>query len=109
MIVGKALYEGNLLTTNFARFFLNKMVDKSNQVDDLKALDSELYENLLKVKYYTGDLEDLGLTMTVAENQLGVNEEIQLVKNGGDIPITNENRVIYIQSYSNYMLNTKTQ
>jgi hypothetical protein len=35
MIVGKSLYEGNLLNANFARFFLNKMVDKQNQVDDL--------------------------------------------------------------------------
>jgi HECT-domain (ubiquitin-transferase) len=30
MIVGKSLYEGNLLNAFFARFFLNKMVDKSN-------------------------------------------------------------------------------
>ena len=30
MIVGKALFEGTLLKCNFARFFLNKMVDKSN-------------------------------------------------------------------------------
>ena len=35
MIVGKALYEGVLLKCRFARFFLNKIVDKSNQVDDL--------------------------------------------------------------------------
>ena len=30
MIVGKALYEGVLLKCRFARFFLNKMVNKSN-------------------------------------------------------------------------------
>ena len=39
MIVGKALYEGVLLKCRFARFFLNKIVSKSNQVDDLKAID----------------------------------------------------------------------
>jgi hypothetical protein len=39
MIVGKSLYEGNLLNAPFSRFFLNKMVEKSNQVDDLKGLD----------------------------------------------------------------------
>jgi len=31
-------------------------------------LDSEQYENLLKLKYYDGKVEDLGLTMTIAEN-----------------------------------------
>ena len=40
MVVGKALFEGVLLKSTFATFFLNKMVNKSNQVDDLKALDS---------------------------------------------------------------------
>lgn len=57
-----------MLKSNFARFFLNKIVDKSNQVDDLKVLDSQQYENLLFVKYYDGDVESLGLTMTIAEN-----------------------------------------
>ena len=51
-MVGKALLEGILLKANFATFFLNHMVNKSNQVDDLKALDSQLYENLLHIKYY---------------------------------------------------------
>lgn len=82
MIVGKALYEGSLLKCNFTRFFLNKMVDKSNQVDDLQALDSQLYENLLKIKYFTGNVEDLGLTMTIAENDLGLSEEIPLISGG---------------------------
>lgn len=30
MIVGKAIYEGNLLNLNFTRFFLNSIVDKQN-------------------------------------------------------------------------------
>ena len=108
MIVGKALYEGSLLKCNFTRFFLNKMVDKSNQVDDLQTLDSQLYENLLKIKYFTGDVEDLGLTMTIAENDLGISEEIPLISGGHDIPVTNENRLFYIMNYSNYMLNLRT-
>ena len=66
MIVGKALFEGILLKATFASFFLNHMVNKSNQVDDLKALDPQLYDNLLQVKYYdTSPVEDLGLTMAV--------------------------------------------
>jgi hypothetical protein len=40
MMVGKALCEHVLLKVNFARFFLNKVVSKANQVDDLQALDT---------------------------------------------------------------------
>ena len=72
MVVGKSLFEGTLLNANFARVFLNKLVQKSNQVDDLQSLDKELYENLLKIKYYDGDITDLGLTMSVNESQLGL-------------------------------------
>ena len=46
--------------------------------------------------------------MTVAENNLGVSEEVELMKNGGDIPVTSDNRLFYISSYSNYMLNVRT-
>jgi len=62
MIVGKALYEGTLLKSSFAKFFLNKMVHKSNSIDDLKELDPEIYNNLIYLKYYNGNVEDLGLT-----------------------------------------------
>jgi ubiquitin-protein ligase E3 C len=40
ILVGKAIYEGVLLKCHFAKFFLNHFVNKSNQVDDLQALDS---------------------------------------------------------------------
>ena len=52
MIVGKALFEGTLLKSSFSRFFLNSMVNKTNTVDDLKALDRDLFNNLMYLKYY---------------------------------------------------------
>eukprot|EP00350_Pseudokeronopsis_sp_OXSARD2_P009173 CAMPEP_0170555032 /NCGR_PEP_ID=MMETSP0211-20121228/12892_1 /TAXON_ID=311385 /ORGANISM="Pseudokeronopsis sp., Strain OXSARD2" /LENGTH=39 /DNA_ID= /DNA_START= /DNA_END= /DNA_ORIENTATION= len=38
------------------------MVHKSNSIDDLKELDPEIYNNLIYLKYYNGNVEDLGLT-----------------------------------------------
>lgn len=106
MIVGKALYEGVLLKCRFARFFLNKIVDKSNQVDDLKAIDQQFYDNLMQVKYYEDSpVEDLGLTMTVAQDIFGESQEIQLLPNGANVPVTNENRLVYIILYANWLLN----
>jgi len=31
-------------------------------------MDSQLYENLLKIKYYDGDVSDFDLTMSISEN-----------------------------------------
>jgi ubiquitin-protein ligase E3 B len=71
MIVGKALFEGTLLKCQFARFFLNAFVNKTNTIDDLKALDADLYNNLMYLKYYDGNAEDLGLTFSISENIFG--------------------------------------
>jgi len=46
-LIGKALFEGVLLKSTFATFFLKHMLNKTNTVDDLKALDSQLYDNLM--------------------------------------------------------------
>jgi ubiquitin-protein ligase E3 C len=43
------------------------MLGKEMYFDDLASLDPELYKNLLFVKNYQGDFEDLGLTFVINE------------------------------------------
>jgi hypothetical protein len=88
MIVGKAIFEGILLKCTFSRFFLNKMVEKGNSVDDLQTLDPDLYNNLMYLKYYEGDAEDLGLNFTISEDQFGKKLNFPLVPNGDQITVT---------------------
>lgn len=91
----------------FAKFFLLRLISKANQFDDLKSLDPQLYENLLNVKYYDGNLEDLGLTMTTAVDQFGVSKEIDLVPNGSNISVTKDNCPMYIMYLVNFLLNKR--
>lgn len=68
-IIGKALYEGVLLDVSFAEFFLAKWIGRQSFLDDLPSLDPELYQGLLFLKNYNGDVEkDLCLNFTVTEN-----------------------------------------
>lgn len=61
------------------------------------------------VKYYDDTLlEDLGLTMSIAESIFGVSKQIPLIPFGDEIPVTNENRHLYIAKYANYILNQRT-
>lgn len=93
-MVGKAIYEGILLKCSFARFFLNRFAENPtngssrNQVDDLRSLDPELYNNLMKLKYYDGDAEDLCLTFAATEDYLGTTRLVPLVRNGDQEPVT---------------------
>lgn len=50
-------------------------------------------------------MEDLGLTMSCAQDIFGESQEIQLLPNGANVPVTNENRLMYIILYANWLLN----
>ena len=61
------------------------------------------------VKYHDGSVEDLCLTMSINENHFGESRQIPLVPFGDSVPVTNDNRQIYIAKYANYILNQRTK
>ena len=62
-----------LVELPFASFFLSKLLGTSADVDihHLASLDPEMYRNLLFLKSYDEDVEDLGLNFTIVNNDLG--------------------------------------
>uniref|UniRef100_A0A8C0SHB3 HECT-type E3 ubiquitin transferase n=1 Tax=Canis lupus familiaris TaxID=9615 RepID=A0A8C0SHB3_CANLF len=96
-MLGKALYENMLVELPFAGFFLSKLLGTSADVDihHLASLDPEVYKNLLFLKSYEGDVEELGLNFTVVNNDLG---EAQVLISGAQVPISLED----LKSFTNY-------
>ncbi|KAL4669028.1 hypothetical protein H8959_007582 [Pygathrix nigripes] len=87
-MLGKALYENMLVELPFAGFFLSKLLGTSADVDihHLASLDPEVYKNLLFLKSYEDDVEELGLNFTVVNNDLGEAQELYpafCIHNGG--------------------------
>ncbi|KAF8822599.1 HECT-domain (ubiquitin-transferase) domain-containing protein, partial [Cardiosporidium cionae] len=64
-LCGKALYEKTLIEPCFGKIFLNLILGRSNQVDDVASIDSDLHKNLLYLKTYEGNVEDFSLTFSV--------------------------------------------
>jgi ubiquitin-protein ligase E3 C len=98
-ILGKALFEGITIHPRFAHFFLSFLRGDYNflhMLPDLSTLDATLYQNLMFLKNFDGDAEDLCLTFTVADDDFGKNKEVPLIPNGADIPVTNSNKQRYI-------------
>lgn len=104
-VLAKAVYENILVEPQFAAFFLNKLLGKFNYIDDLHSLDPELYKNLMQLKHYHGSVEDLALTFSVSEMEFGQVVTRNLIPDGANIPVTNENRIRYIHVMANYKLN----
>lgn len=85
-----------LVELPFASFFLSKLLGTSADVDihHLASLDPEMYRNLLFLKSYEGDVEELGLNFTVVNNDLG---EAQVTGVGDRVGFSwiNDSRVLF--------------
>ncbi|OLL25278.1 putative E3 ubiquitin protein ligase [Neolecta irregularis DAH-3] len=107
-VIGKAIYEGILVDAAFAPFFLLKWLGKLSYLDDLSSLDDRLYHGLIQLKQYIGDVEtDFALNFTINDEEFGKSSTIELIPNGSNISVTNNNRLQYIHLVSNYRLNTQ--
>ncbi|KAK3402194.1 hypothetical protein B0T20DRAFT_403743 [Sordaria brevicollis] len=113
-IIGKCMYEGILIDIVFAGFFLLKWAAANNNyranINDLRELDEELYQGMLSLKNYTGDIQnDLALDFTITDPINIPGEPTRtivrpLVPNGESIPVTNENRPLYISYVARHRL-----
>ena len=70
MLVGRALYDGILLETNFAPFFRNLLLGRRNTVADVAGYDAALYRSFGELRQYAAEHpltfeEDMGLVFAV--------------------------------------------
>jgi len=116
-IIGKCLYEGILIDISFAGFFLLKWTSAADSaetyranINDLRELDEELYQGMLQLKNYPGDVADLGLDFTITDRVSLPDEHPvrtvtrPLIPDGEKIPVTNENRPLYISYVARHRL-----
>ncbi|CAA0841937.1 E3 ubiquitin-protein ligase UPL6 [Striga hermonthica] len=104
-ILAKAMYEGILVDIPFATFFLSKLKQKYNYLNDLPSLDPELYRHLIFLKRYTGDISELELYFVIVNNEYGEQTEEELLPGGKNIQVTNENVITFIHLVANHRLN----
>ncbi|KAF1812165.1 hypothetical protein P152DRAFT_507539 [Eremomyces bilateralis CBS 781.70] len=119
-IIGKCLYEGILIDVNFAGFFLLKwaltggsgLAPKESgyraNLNDLRELDESLYQGLLQLKNYRGNVEEFSLNFTITD-EISVSGKAQAIERelkpgGSDIPVTNQNRLEYISYVARHRL-----
>ncbi|KFY22282.1 hypothetical protein V493_06698 [Pseudogymnoascus sp. VKM F-4281 (FW-2241)] len=122
-VVGKCLYEGILVDIGFSGFFLLKWASAATadsaselryqaNINDLRDLDETLYQGLLQLKNYTGNAEDFALDFTIDDVVSLPNEPVrtitrELIPNGANKPVNNENRVLYISLVARHRLHSQ--
>lgn len=122
-VIGKCLYESILVDIGFAGFFLLKWASTVNagstaesryqaNINDLRDLDESLYQGLLRLKNYPGNVESFGLDFTIDDVVSPPGEPVrtmtrELIPNGAKTVVTNDNRVLYISLVARHRLHTQ--
>lgn len=104
-VLAKAMFEGILVDIPFATFFLSKLKQKYNYLNDLPSLDPELYRHLIFLKHFEGDISQLELFFVIINNEYGEQAEEELLPGGKNKRVTNDNVITYIHLVANHRLN----
>ncbi|KAK3315071.1 hypothetical protein B0H66DRAFT_481141 [Apodospora peruviana] len=95
-IIGKALYEGRLLDCYFSRAVYKRILGKPVSVKDMESFDPDYYKSL--VWMLENDITDIIVeTFSVEDDEFGVTKVIDLIENGRNIPVTEENKHEYVR------------
>ena len=77
-----------LIEPQLNRVFLKLLLGRPCRLDDVKCLDPPVHRSLLLLKRYPGDASDMSLTFSVTRSEFNCQEEVDLVPNGRNIPVT---------------------
>ncbi|EME89163.1 uncharacterized protein MYCFIDRAFT_86240 [Pseudocercospora fijiensis CIRAD86] len=102
-VIGKALYENRVLDCHFSRAVYRKILGKSVSLKDMESLDLDYYKSLVWI--LENDITDVTFeTFSVDVDKFGVTETIDLIPNGRNIAVTEENKQEYVRLVVDYRL-----
>lgn len=107
-IIGKALYEGRVLDCHFSRAVYKRILGRHVSLKDMENLDLEYYKSL--VWMLENDITDvITETMSLEADDYGDKKIIDLIPNGRDIAVTEENKAEYVRLVVGYRLLTSVE
>lgn len=102
-IIGKALYEGRVLDCHFSRAVYKQIMNKQVNLKDMETLDLEYYKSLEWMLH--NDITDvITETFSTEVEAFGEMQTVDLVENGRNIPVTEDNKHEYIRLITEYRL-----
>ncbi|CAI4227687.1 unnamed protein product [Auanema sp. JU1783] len=95
--IAMALFHGKFIYSGFTMPFYKKMLNKKIVLKDLEQVDSEFYNSVMWIKENNIDECDMELYFVDDYELLGELKTHELKPGGGDIPVTEANKLEYIE------------
>ncbi|AQK40065.1 E3 ubiquitin-protein ligase UPL1 [Zea mays] len=111
-VVGKALFDGQLLDAHFTRSFYKHILGVKVTYHDIEAIDPSYYKNLKwMLENDISDVLDLTFSMDADEEKLILYEkaevtDCELIPGGRNIRVTEENKHEYVDRVAEHRLTT---
>lgn len=106
-VMGKALFDRQLVAGHMVQHLYKHILGWPVNFGDLEMVDEEYYNNLKQLETMAKDGEDiemLCLDFTTTQEIMGTREEIELIKDGANIEVTNDNFPEYMEACLKYRM-----
>lgn len=104
-IIGKAIFDGCFLDCHFSRALYKKLLDRPVSLKDMENLDLEYFKSLMWM--LENDITDIITEdFSVEADDYGEHKILDLIPNGRNIPVTEENKHEYVRLVTEYRLQT---
>ncbi|KAJ7761524.1 hypothetical protein DFH07DRAFT_815291 [Mycena maculata] len=106
--LGLAIFHRRFLDAYFVPSFYKMILGKAMALSDLEAVDAELHRSLNWM--LDNDITDvLDETFTMTEERFGEHVTIELKPDGGDVPVTEENKKEYVDAVVSYRISRRVK
>lgn len=103
-LVGLAIYNSVLLDLPLPTVVFKKLLDEAVSVEDIKEFDPEFYTTLKNIAK-SDNCAAMDLTFSVTFDFFGEEQSVDFKENGRNIPVTNENKLEFVELYADWYLN----
>lgn len=104
-IIGKAIFDNSFLDCHFSRAVYKNILDRSVSLKDMENLDLEYFKSLMWM--LENDITDIITEdFSVETDDYGEHKTIDLIPDGRNIPVTEENKQEYVRLIVEYRLQT---
>ena len=100
-VMGKALFDGHLIKGHMVRHLYKHILGWPITFEDLELADEEYY-NSLKSLLKLENVEDMCLDFTFTEDAMGMNRVVELIDNGANVNVTNDNLPEFLEANLKY-------
>ena len=103
-VMGKAMFDRQLVKGHMVKHLYKHILGWPIMFNDLKDVDEEYYNSLKGLKDMGADVEYVGVDFTVTEETLGVKNTVELIPNGANVDVIEENLPEYIEACLKYRM-----